>query len=372
MKIGLLSPYYSHNYGTVLQAFALEYYLENKGHKCEYIQYCLFNNFWEKILFVFFHPFSLFRFYKNKKQNTNALKYDYLRTNDYMQILVKNQKFCEQYINISPNINTYLNVKRLNKDYDLFIVGSDQTWSPEIIYNYSVFFLPFVESSTKKASYACSFGTSNIDVQYKKFLRKTLSTFKHVSCRDKKNTDMLTSLLHKPVTNVIDPTLLLNKYDWSKYMKSVNMPPKYILCYILGEKQCITEYANIVAKEKGLPVFHILTRPCHENNPNVLKGIGCQEFLYLVANCELLVTDSFHGTIFSINFQKNFVSFDKYEGISYDNGRLADVLREFNLLDHYHVDTDFSYPSEIDYRQVNSILETKRKDSMQYLNNVLL
>ena len=372
MKIGLLSPYFSHNYGTVLQAFALENYLKSKGHKCEYIQYCLFKNFFEKLFFIVLHPLYLFKYYKNKKQNSKALKYAYLSTEDYSQILVKNKRFCEQFITISPRRSSYFNAKGLNSDYELFIVGSDQTWSPEIIYNYSVFFLPFVESSAKKASYACSFGTSNIDFQYKKFLRKSLSSFKYVSCRDKKNADMLTSLLQKTVTNVIDPTLLLNKEDWSKFMKTVDMPPKYILCYILGEKQCITEYANKIAKEKGLPVYHILTRPCHENNPNVLKGIGCQEFLYLIANCELLVTDSFHGTIFSINFQKNFVSFDKYVGASYDNGRLADVLKEFNLLDHYHIDTDFSYPSEIDYNKINSILETKRKDSIQYLQKVLL
>ena len=371
MKIGLLSPYFSHNYGTVLQAFALEYYLTNKGHKCEYIQYCLFKNLFEKAIFIILHPLFLFRFYKNKKQNSKTLKYEFLSTEDYSQILIKNKRFCEQFITISPRTNSFFNVKRLNNEYDLFIVGSDQTWSPEIIYNYSVFFLPFVKSPAKKASYACSFGTSNIDTHYKEFLRKSLRSFKYISCRDKKNTDMLTSLLHRPVTNVIDPTLLLNKDGWSKFMLKVDMPPKYVLCYILGEKQCITEYANKIAKEKDLPVFHILTRPCHENKPNVLKGIGCQEFLYLIANCELLVTDSFHGTIFSINFQKNFVSFDKYEGSSYDNGRLVDVLREFNLLDHYHIDTDFSYPSEIDYSQVNIIIEDIRKNSIQYLQNVL-
>ena len=91
----------------------------------------------------------------------------------------------------------------------------------------------------------------------------------------------------------------------------------------------------------------------------------------MIANCELLVTDSFHGSIFSINFQKNFVSFDKYVGLSYDNGRLVDVLSEFNLLDHYHIDSDFSYHTEIDYTPVNDILEAKRQESMQYLQNML-
>ena len=371
MRIGLLSPYYSHNYGTVLQAFALEYYLETKGHKCEYIQYCLFKNPLEKVLFIIMHPLFLLRFFKYRKQNSKSLKYDYLNFDVYSQVLEKNKEFCEKHISLSPQVCSYFNSRRLNSDYDLFVVGSDQTWSPEIIYNYSVFFLPFVELSSKKASYACSFGTSHIDDNYKKFLKRSLMSFKYLSCRDKKNTDMLTSLLQKSVTNVIDPTLLLNKDVWSEFMKPVNMPSKYILCYILGEKQCITDYAQKIALEKGLPVYHILTRPCHEKHQNVLKGIGCQEFLYLIANCELLVTDSFHGTIFSINFQKNFVSFDKYVGLSYDNGRLVDVLSEFNLLDHYHIDSDFSYHSEIDYTPVNDILQAKRQESMQYLQNML-
>lgn len=371
MRIGLFSPSYSHNYGTVLQAFALQHYLDVNGFSSEYIQYCLFRNNIQKITFLLVHPLFLFRLLKNKKENKNALTYGYLQTDKYVDILKKNNAFCQKFIKYSQKKYCFFNTRELNQSYNLFIVGSDQTWSPEIMYHYSVFFLPFVTDQNKKASYACSFGTSNISDGYKRFLTRRLSSFGFLSCRDKSNAEMLTTLLHKEVHNVIDPTLLLNREEWSQYMSPIEMPRRYILCYILGEKQCISDYANKVGKEREIPVYHILTRPCHEQNKNLLVGIGCQEFLFLIANCELLVTDSFHGTIISINCERNVIAFDKYLGNSYDNGRLEDVLNSFGLSSHYHKDTDMSAPEDIDYHLVHKILEEKRSKSYDYLNSIL-
>ena len=122
---------------------------------------------------------------------------------------------------------------------------------------------------------------------------------------------------------------------------------------------------------KGLPVYFIMTRPSTCKNENVIKSVGVREFLWLIENCQYLVTDSFHGTIFALNFHRNVMSFDKHKGDSYDNGRIADVLAKFGLSNHYMNSSEYVEPANIDYSKVDSILNNMRKISMEYINRII-
>ena len=104
---------------------------------------------------------------------------------------------------------------------------------------------------------------------------------------------------------------------------------------------------------------------------NVLSGIGVQEFIWLIDNAKYVVTDSFHGTIFSLNLSTNFVSFDKFQGNSLDNGRILDVLSTYNLSSHYRKGSEeFALPADVRFSEVHDILNDDRQRSFEYLKNI--
>ena len=350
MKIALLSPFLSQNYGTVLQAFALAKKIQELGVTCEYLDWYYFNpSLTGRIRFLLKHP----------------LFYISYRTN-----LRKNTEFVEKQ---TPVANTKVAVDDFNTLlYDKFIVGSDQTWSPDSLYQYSPFFLRSLSDNQKKYSYASSMGKTEIPICFQSFLKKNLRKFSNISCREKKNSALLSKLLKKDIPCVLDPTLLLKREQWCAYMKPVDMPEEFVLCYILGEKRCISDYAEVIAKKKELPVYYIDTRPNNYPSDKVLRGVGVQEFIWLINHCSMLVTDSFHGTIFAINFEKNVVAFDKHTGSMYDNGRIKEVLSMFQIESQYSTDNYKEVAPEIDYDKVTPLLEQYREVSIEYLKNIVL
>lgn len=373
MKIGLLSPYCSQNHGTVLQAFALAYKIKLLGKDCEYLRWNLLNpSTWGKVKFLLKHPFFLIRSKQTRKKNSKDLDYSFLREPDFVSIIKKNERFVEENTPVSQKLYYSDDITDALIEYDHFIVGSDQTWCPDALYQYSPYYLPYVNKKIK-SSYACSMGRPVDEVNFKKFLKNRLRSFDNVSCRDRSNAIMLSDLLNRSVPNVLDPTLLLNKNEWKPYMAKVeNMPERYIVCYILGEKKVIGEYANRMGKELGIPVYYIMTRPSSCQYSNVLKDVGAAEFLWLIDNCEYLVTDSFHGTIFAINFHKQVIAFDKHEGNMYDNGRIKDVLSSYGMEQCYMTDSlNKEFPKAINYCAVDEILQNRRKLSLDYLESII-
>lgn len=370
MKIALLSPFLSQNYGTVLQAFALAKKIQEFGFGCEYIDWCYYDlSLMGRLRFLLRHPMYPYYAWKCKRGNRFDLQYGFLNDSDYKEVIRKNALFVQQF---TPVFNKKVKIDDFNKlPYERFIVGSDQTWTPDSLYQYSPYFLRTVKDNRIKYSYACSMGKTDIPDAFRSFLKKQLSQFNKLSCREELNCSMLSILLNKEVPCVVDPTLLINRDGWKPYMLPVNMPEQYILCYILGEKQCIRKYAEEMGRKKGLPVFYIATRPCDIPREQLLKGIGVQEFLWLIDNTELLVTDSFHGTIFAINFGKNMASFDKHHGSMYDNGRIKSVLLSFGLEDHFMSDDSHDETQIINYCKVYTILEEKRDFSAHYLNDII-
>lgn len=371
MKIGIFAPYLTHNYGTVLQAFALQHVFDSMGYYSEYVRFVLYKkDLLSRIIFFVKNPKLLYYIFRSRNESRGMLDYEYFDEPEFREVITKNNFFCKDNIRESSEIYTWES-NSLKKLYDLFVVGSDQTWYPGVIYQYSPFFLRFLSKKERKVSYAPSFGTSIIPDNYKRFLKKTLASFDNISCRDPRNTLMLKELLNRDVELVLDPTLLVNRQEWDKYMQPVDVPHNYVLCYILGERQIITDFAEALGRKLDIPVYYILTRPCHKNHRNIFSNIGCDEFLYLIANCDYVVTDSFHGTIFSINFNKEFISFDKYENKdSFDNGRIRDVLEQFKLEDHYHDGSNFTMPNKINYEFVNTRLDNMRMGSLKYISSL--
>lgn len=368
-KVGLLSFISSCNYGTLLQDYALVRKIKDLGCAAEYIDYHAtvessgVRKFLGDIKRKLVRKFGQ----KNKKGIDD---FSFWHNKSFKSIETLCQSFIDEYIPISikydpRNIDTCSNV------YERFIVGSDQTWSPHIIKENSPFLLGFVNDDKKKFAYAPSMGTLNIPTDFQLLLKEKLVSFQILSCREHHNCKTLSKILGKEVFHVLDPTLLLTKEEWLSIATPVcKMPKKYILCYILGEKKCISDFADKLGLNVNVPVYYIYTRPFYSDKQNLLTNVGPREFLTLVAGCSCLVTDSFHGSIFSINFEVPFFTFTKREAgfNSQDNDRIKEILGEFKLLSRYCDDdaiADEILP--IDYSEISPYLYKMRKESINIL-----
>lgn len=197
--------------------------------------------------------------------------------------------------------------------------------------------------------------------------------FRNLSCRERQNCNLLESELLDKVEFVLDPTFLLSPSDWNSYIHEPIIEGKYILAYILGTRECISKFAEKLGEHNNLPVYYILTRPEYLSKDNLLKTIGPFDFVNLIENASFIVTDSFHGTILSINFEKNFYSFTKRDGsaTTIDNDRIGTVLQEFELNDRLLNDEFANELGSIDYIRVKSKLENLRESSLNYLKTII-
>lgn len=356
MKIGIMTWFRYYNYGTVLQAYALQEKIKNYGYHPYLIDYMprgtnieidsaktFFTSAYEKLL--------------NKKYSANHNEFD---------------SFVDKYIDKTEPCNTYAELKDISNEYSAFICGSDQIWSPD---NFDAnYFLPFA-SEDKIISYAPSIGKDKITNELKsEKMCNLISRFKYLSVREEKGKDIIKKLCNLDAQVVVDPTLLLNKKEWSKLVdkeleKKVSNK-KYILCYFLGPSN--QYYKDIVscAKKKNYSIINIPT--LYNQKLNSFKSnieIGPIEFLTLLKNASLVMTDSFHGTIFSINFNVNFYTYKRFKDTDErsQNSRIIDILNKLNLsnriIKHYDYKKDYS----IDYDSVNLDVEKCRNDSALFL-----
>lgn len=370
-KIGIITFHHYCNYGTMLQALALQQKIEQLGYEAELIDY-MQNNQISKFDMLKLRLKRLPVYVKEHK------KYKMLSINK-KNIVKKNEAFEYFYKNnLKVGIKKYSSLEELMSNpplYDGYIVGSDQTWNPYVAGFQKVFFLPFVKDDTTKGSYAPSISVKSIPENKVSYYKDELSKFSFLSCREKDGKELLEKITGRSVEQVIDPTLLLTQDDWSKYM-DVAIPNKpYILVYFLGDKKW---YRAKVAKLQKVTGWDVITLPVsylEMESTYEKKWCGPEVFLSLINGASLICTDSFHGTIFSINFKKNFYSFCKTDDSenSSENSRLYSVLELFGLSDRLirQSDTIDFDKIEIDYVKAEKLLLNERKKSTAYLENML-
>lgn len=367
-KIGIVAPFKDYNYGTVLQAYALSYSFKKLGIDSEYIHYIPFDGSESlvfKALLCLRHPSIIFdKFFRKHKTNPITT---FFTTSSFEPIKKEYDKFVS-IIPVSEKVY-YRDLKRISNDYASFCVGSDQTWSPFIVDTLSINLLPFVADSKKKNSYAPSLGTTVLPKSYKRKLKKYLSSFNVLSCRDYYGTELLKDILGRNIDNVLDPTLLLNENDWSSLYEPIETPDKYVLCYQLGVKQEILNFVRNLCKRRNLSCVVVPTNEYTSSQPESIKKLSPGQFLYLIKNASYVVTDSFHGTIFSINFQVQFFSFSKVAGglNTFDNIRIVEILESFGILNRFIENNTESIPANIDYALLEKQLQERREKSQLVL-----
>lgn len=208
----------------------------------------------------------------------------------------------------------YKSMKDLYTDtpiYDVYMVGSDQVWNPNASSSIEPYFLTFAPHSALTVSYASSFGVSKIENNsIANRIKLGLSSIKTISVRESSGVNLVKELTGRTAQLVCDPTLLLNKSEWTMFMKPVsNMPQRYVLIYQLSESDAIVKLATRIGKQEQIPVYRICKRAFKVKKDkgvvNILNA-GPSEFLSLITNASFIITNSFHGTAFSINFDVPF------------------------------------------------------------------
>lgn len=371
-KIGIITYHHYYNYGTVLQAYALQKAVESvSGCSAEIIDY---RSAEEKKL-------SKFQLIRLRLRRLHVYVREWKRVyrlKKYEQVLYAKHPSFDAFFkkDLVAGNSTYNSCKELEKScpiYDIYMTGSDQTWSPKIGLNPAMF-LAFAPQDAKKVAYAPSIGVSALSEREAEIMNKYLASYQHVSCREPRGVSLLQKCYSGDVRLVLDPTFLLTADDWNKIAVAPSLRAPFILCYFIGEKKYYRLYAKELSVKSGLPLIYIPVSWMDMEKGNLFQSeAGPKEFLGLIRDATFVLTDSFHGTALSINYHKDFYSFLKVDGgeSAIDNSRITELLNRFSLNERLKLPADEVIMDKIDYDVVDGVLKNEREQSWAYLKEIL-
>lgn len=363
MKIGILTYHRAHNYGAMLQAYALRTLLQDNHHNVQFIDYWPLSHQKQYALFKPITGKNAFAKLKNLIINLFTLIRRYLR-------IQKFERFAQEYLNLSNTIVYYNNQQVIPDLYDCVVVGSDQIWRNHITAQHHVGFDPvyFCQTLTHPThciSYAASMGIVDLSKTEELVLNQYLQTFNTILVRENSLKNLVEQLGHSAKV-VLDPTLLLTKERWNKLVPHNRYrKQKYILYYELIPSKVARAFAKQKAKSMGCKllimdaVIHVLPRIGH------IAYASPIEFLHAIRDAEYVIATSFHGTAFSIIFEKQFLSI----GLKRNSDRVETLLNNLDITEHYQ-----EYPKEvsaIDYQKVRTKLDLLRQISIEQLHQAI-
>ena len=340
MKIGILTHYCnSTNYGGNLQAYALCKVLEEMGHQPEQLQIdhatCYQNLLnpqsrgLKRKLKNLAKPVArlLIPSYRKKWQGQKA---------ERQRLAAAFFRFNRQLIPHSREVYTPKTVKTALSRYDAFITGSDQVWNP--IWYFPPFFLDFVPSNVPKLSYAASIGQSSLPEAVGQRYRAHLQDFIGVSVREEDAVGLLRGIAPGEVRCVLDPTMLLSRQQWQAVGETPSLETPYVFCYFLGNDPVCRRLAAEYAKTQGLTLVTIPNATGQQNSNDKdfgdvrLADPSPEAFLGLIEGAAFVFTDSFHATVFSLIFGRQFAAFPR---LGHGSSRITTLLEMFRAADRF-------------------------------------
>lgn len=381
-KVGIVSCYFKHNYGSMLQAYATQKVLDNMEIPNETI------NIDENIDFAngkkkyYMSQITNIPFIKSKlgmvklkldkKINKNLGNNIQIRDNKYKEF-EKNFKLTKPY-------KTYKELSAQCANYSDVIVGSDQLWLPvNVVADY--YTLNWVPDNVNKVSYATSFGVSTVPDKYKNDYKKFLNRINCLSTREEAGIKLVEQLSDNKATLVCDPTLLLNKKEWMDIQKEEPIiKEKYILCYFLGKNIEHRKFAERLKEKTGCKIVSLNHADEYVKYSDKFcdyapYDIGPAEWINLIRNAEYVCTDSFHGTVFSLINNAKFFTFERY---SNKNSKVSTNSRIYSLLGIVDLkerilsgteNVDDVIKMQINFDNVNEKIDKFRESSKIFLKN---
>jgi hypothetical protein len=304
MKIALITTQNANNYGAILQAFALQKVLSRYGD----VEVVNYKNSHIGI------SFNLIRV-KPTAHGLLGMVKDVFRLFPRYRVIKKFKRFIQKNMELTKSVSMQELQHGELGHYDVYVAGSDQIWNPACISKDCtidpIYFLSFAPKAVRKISYASSIGGYQLASNEKEHIKELLEDFHMISVREKDTQILMQDVLEKTVNHVLDPTLLLSKEEWLeslKIEKTVNITEKYILLYTVPKNPLIRNAVEYFSKKTGYKLVALdqgLSAGAKVDEQ--VRDAGPIEFLELFANATFVITDSFHGTCFSINFGLPFV-----------------------------------------------------------------
>lgn len=366
MKIALVTTHNANNYGAVLQAFALQHVLSRYGD-VEIINYD--NRHISR-------SFDLIRITPSLHGFLGMGK-DICRLLPRYRVIKKFKQFIQNNLKMTRNFSAQELYHGQADYFDMYVAGSDQIWNPACISDSCtidpIYFLKFAPKKAKKLSYASSMGGHQFSSEEKKHIKNLLKDFDIVSVREKDGQLLLQAVLEKAVQHVLDPTLLLSREEWQEALSdegASNKKEKYLLLYTVPKVSLIRKAVDHFSNKLGLKVISIdqgLSAGAKVDQQ--IRDAGPIEFLRLFADAEFVITDSFHGTCFSVNFGKSFVVISPGKHSNRIESLLALVGQQGRIVKS---EADFAdLDNMIDFATANKKLLEARKESLSFLSNTL-
>lgn len=366
MKIAIITINDNNNYGNRLQNYALQSFLLSKLKIDEV------DDIWYKPKYMYLSQINIsswktwIKYIINWKNQRSYLKKEYLKDNIRMYNIGK----------FTNKINTkfFFDMKETSiKKYDYFIVGSDQVWNPYFWLkkdnDANMRFLKFA-SKKKRIAYAASIAIPEIPKDKEQFFKDSLNEMKAISMREKAGADLVKKLIGKEIPVVVDPTILLFKEEWKK----IELKPewyngeKYILTYFLGISSPVIEK---IAKKNNWKIYNLMDK----DNFNLYTS-RVEEFVYLIDHAQLVATDSFHASVFSILMNTPFLVVNKQiKGEADTTSRIDTLLDLFRCKNRYILNGKCNLSDEeilhMDFSNVKAIQEREIERSIAYMKKAL-
>lgn len=352
------------SFGSSLQAYALQYKIESLGYNAEIIDYKYPNSLHSKQNYFKRCLVKIFRLLMNMPFGFPNIIEGYRFRN-----------FRLNYLKLSSTYNSASDLVANPPLYDIYCTGSDQVWNSKFTKGDTSFLLSFISKDNKKISYASSFAIDYIVSDYIQLYKTYLSQYEHISVRESSGIKIIRELVARPAQLVCDPTLLLTKEEWQpliQYSKiKINKP--YILVFMLTYSfNPYPEADRIIDKVKHELGHHIVflsgrKQDYLRKDATVIKSAGPCEFLELVWNASYIITSSFHGVAFSVNFEKDFIAIVKK---GHTDSRLISFLKKVNMEDHA-VAYDSLDNLSLAHTKSYTELQKFRNDSINYLETIL-
>jgi len=361
-KIGILTFHRAINYGAVLQAFALQEFVMNNFHAYDveiinfytdvqdisYMSYKAINNKFKRMLVsTLFHYYGI----QNKKDKFDSFLYKYLK-------LSKRYSDATDFVIEPPQ-------------YDIYIVGSDQVFNPKNRYR-EVYYLNFDKKENKKVSYAASLGVDHYEENEEIIIKKYLSDFDAISCREKQGVNAIEKLGFR-AEFMCDPVFLLDVNSWISKLSldkiKLDFPKKYIFVYDLNGGDRLIRKAKELSKVTELPIYCLTGNLLQRYGiKHIYYNLSPEEFLFCIKNSTFVVTDSFHGTVLSIIFKREFYSFIAVKNTA---SRIYSILEDLNLNNRIIRDETQIPIGFIDYSNIDEIISSKQCEAKQFLTKIM-
>lgn len=350
MKVGIITFHRAMNYGAILQAYALQHAIEKLGHDSEIIDYR------SQSIEESASPLRGFKKHSGFVTSTKQLVFRARKNFGFYQ-------FFNKYIHLSEKVKTNEELAALSDKYDSIFTGSDQVWNLGCSGNDSTYFLEFLEDSSKKNSYAASFGQDTLYDNGTVDFNKVLSDYNAISVRERSGVSIVKDVANRDAEVVLDPTLLLTESEWKGVIAKRPIREKYIFVYFLRPPKELLKYVDLLAEKTGYKVVNAKT------SLDFFKKNSPADFLAWIYYSEYFVTNSFHGTVFSLIFKKKFAV--ELENKFETNVRSKELLEMVNIERNISLNDVSLIDNEVDYSAVDNIISEKREKSIEFIKRAL-